>query len=90
MTVWTVTEYDGGGIRGVFATEADAKAEIVAICTEHTDLTRADFCVSTYRVRPGGPTRGWWERRCEWYQRELGVLRAELETAKQARERGEL
>ncbi len=49
--VWIVTEYDGGGIRGLFISQTDAEAEIAAIRAEYPDLTRSDFSIQVHRVR---------------------------------------
>jgi hypothetical protein len=37
---WIVTDYEGGGIRGIFQSQRDAEAEIAAICADHEDLAR--------------------------------------------------
>ncbi len=55
-TCWIVTDYEGGGIRGVFQSQRDAEAEIAAICADHEDLTRKDFIIGTYRVRSSAAT----------------------------------
>ncbi len=49
--VWIVTEFAGGGIRGVFLSQPDAEAEIEAIRTEHPDLKRSDFVIRVERIR---------------------------------------
>lgn len=51
LDLWIVTEYDGGGIRGVFLSQRDAETEIAAIRSEHPDLTRSDFVIQVQRVR---------------------------------------
>lgn len=55
--VWIVTDYDGGGVRGVFASGLDAEAEIASICNEHYDLTRSDFVFSVHRIRRPGEVK---------------------------------
>ena len=48
--VWIVTEYDGGGIRGLYASQSDAELAIEGIRWAHPDLTRSDFVIQVHRL----------------------------------------
>jgi hypothetical protein len=63
--LWVVTEYDGGGIRGIFSSQRAAESEIAAICAEHPDLTRSDFIIEVQRVRPAASLQAEPSKRCE-------------------------
>lgn len=49
--MWIVTDFDGGGIRGIFRTQDAATAEIAAVIREHPDLSRRDFVIQVERIR---------------------------------------
>jgi hypothetical protein len=51
VDVWILRQYADGGVRGVFASQVGAQAEIKAICDEHPDLRRQDFVLQVERIR---------------------------------------
>jgi hypothetical protein len=52
LKVWIVTDFESGGIRGVFSSQADAETCIADICTQRVDVGRQDFTVQVHRIVP--------------------------------------